>query len=60
MVLIVQDYDASSSTISQARTMEVRSSNLRSWRQVLKKWCRTIIKKTQVGQKNKTAVFACN
>jgi len=34
MVLIVQDYDTSSSTISQVRTMEVRSSKLRSWRQV--------------------------
>jgi len=35
MALIVQDYDASSSTISHACEVRIH------WREDLKKWCRT-------------------
>jgi len=60
--LDAHSYDAISRGISPSvRMMEVRSSNLRSWRQVSKKWCRTnASKKYKLGKKKTTSVFASN
>jgi len=58
MVQDLQDYDTSGSTISQVRTMEVRSSNRREAEEVVQN---KYIKKIQVGgDQAKTTIFTCN
>jgi len=55
MVLIVQDYDASSSTISHACEVRIGAKcERRSGAEQMQK-----IQKMQVGQKNKIAIFTC-
>jgi len=59
MVLIVQDYDTSSSTISRSAYFERSAKLASSFEEVVQnKYKRS--KKYKLGKKTKTTIFTCN